>query len=84
MLLAWLLVAAADEVPSLVVVETEASAEERDSSAGAEEAIEESPAGVWQLAKREAKAKAKINLFVFIGCFLANTLTLLRGSCKEV
>ena len=77
MLSAWL---AADEVPS--GVETDASAEERDSS-GVEVATEDVVAGVWQLAKRAAKERAKINLFVFIKCiFLAITFTLPKESCK--
>ena len=79
MLSAWL---AADEVPSSGV-ETDASAEESDSSAGVEAAIEGAMEGVWQLAKREAKASTKIFLFIFIKCiFLAITFTLPKESCK--
>ncbi len=77
MLSAWL---AADEVPSSGV-ETDASAEERDSSAGVEAAIEESAAGVWQLAKREAKASTKIFLFIFIVVF---SLPLLSHFLRKV
>ena len=78
-----LLGALIDEVSGIEVVSEVSEVRERDSSTliGAEDAV---TWAWWQLAKRAAKAKRKIVLFVFIGCFLANTLTLLRESCKEV